>query len=195
MPFELPREDDTPSPSVVMLVDRLARGLIELIAVHGSTLREIEWRDLERVLATAFDGLGFDVELTPSSKDGGKDLVLHCAEQGTNKRYAVEVKHWVSGKRVGHKELLKFVEVVANENHDAGLFLSTSGFSRTAYKAEAHFEHRRVRLAGEDKVIRICQMFVAAQSGVLTPKSSPAQVFHEGAWGVAEAHGHHPTKS
>ncbi|UYG09079.1 restriction endonuclease [Halomonas sp. M4R1S46] len=187
MPFVLPLEDDAPSASVVMLVEQLARDLIALIAENRLTLREIEWRDLERVLAKAFDGLGFDVELTPSSKDGGKDLVLHCMEQGTRRRYVVEVKHWVSGKRVGSTELLKFVEVVAKENHDAGLFLSTSGFNRNAYKAEAHLEHRRVRLAGEDKVMRICQMFVATQSGVLAPKQSLGQVFHDGTWSIATA--------
>ena len=183
MPFNLP-DSDVNDKSVVVLIDNLARSLIALIAKRRSALHEIEWRDLERVLATALDGLGFEVELTPPAKDGGKDLVVHCAEMGTKRRYVIEVKHWCSGKRVSGTELRKFIEVVATEHHDAGLFLSTSGFSRNAYTAEAHLEHRRVRLGGETKILRICQMYVESQSGILLSKPSTEEMILDDTCGI-----------
>ena len=87
-------EDVSP---VVRAVQFLSRTLARLIARNSRALDEIEWRDLERLLAEVFEELGFDVELTPSSKDGGKDLVLSCLICGHGRKYFVEVKHWRSG--------------------------------------------------------------------------------------------------
>jgi restriction system protein len=66
---------------------------------------KIEWRDVERVVAEIFSGIGSKVELIPSSKDGGKDVILECKENGTSKTYTIEIKHWRSGQRVGEKKI------------------------------------------------------------------------------------------
>lgn len=174
--FLIPNDDELPSSSVVLLMDRLARDIIRVIAQNSSELRQVEWRTLERVLAMAFEGLGFDAELTPSSKDGGKDIVLSCMERGTKRRYVVEIKHWVSGKAVGGSYLKKFLDVIVNGEHDSGLFLSTSGFARNASDAVTHLEHRRMRLAGADKIVGLCKMFVMGESGLWVPGRSPTNV-------------------
>ncbi|MEM9456937.1 MAG: restriction endonuclease [Myxococcota bacterium] len=101
MPFQLPDEAEKVRSLVALAVESLARELILLIIKQRSALREIEWRDLERVIATAFEGIGSHVELTPPAKDGGKDIVLTCSENGIRRQYVVEIKHWVSGKQVG----------------------------------------------------------------------------------------------
>jgi hypothetical protein len=113
---------------VVEAMDRIARELIRVIAEDPRELKEVEWRTLERVLATALERLGFEAELTPASKDGGKDIVLMCHERGVRQTYVVEIKHWVSGKRVGGGHLKKFLDVVVTSRHDSGLFLSTWGY-------------------------------------------------------------------
>ena len=139
----------------------------------------MEWRILEHVLATAFEELGFDVQLTPSSRDGGKDIVLECMERGTRRRYAVEIKHWVSGQAVPGSHLKKFLRVVVNEKHDSGLFLSTSGFAQNAYDALIHLEHKRMRVAGKDKVLKLCELYVSRESGVWTPERPPSEVLFD----------------
>jgi len=179
-PFPMPKNEETPSNSVVILMEQLARELIRLIAQEREVLWKIEWREVERVIAVAFDGLGFDVKLTPPTKDGGKDIVLSCVEKETRKQYAIEVKHWVSGQRVRGVDLRKFLEVVVNEQHDSGLFLSTSGFAHNAYQAIAHLEHKRIRLAGADKMISVCQLFVRAESGMWIPNQGTSQILFDG---------------
>jgi hypothetical protein len=173
LPFVVPTEWGLPSDSVISLMDRLARDIIRVIAQNSGELRHVEWRQLERVLATAFEGLGFEAELTPASKDGGKDIVLTCMEQGTKRRYVVEVKHWVSGKAVGGSHLRKFLDVIVSGEHDSGLFLSTSGFARNAQDSVMHLEHRRMRLAGAEKVVGLCQMYVRGESGLWVAKRGP----------------------
>jgi hypothetical protein len=177
--FVVPLEEKSPGNSIISLMDQLARNIIRVIAQNGGQLRHVEWRDLERVLATVFDGLGFDAELTPSSKDGGKDIILTCIERGARRQYVVEVKHWVSGKAVGGSYLKKFLDVIVSGKHDAGLFLSTSGFARNAQESVEHFEHRRMRVGGADKVIRLCQMFVLGESGLWLADRSPTTVLFD----------------
>ena len=145
----------------------------------GEELRHVEWRILEHVLAAAFDDLGFDAQLTPSSKDGGKDIVLECVERGTRRRYVVEVKHWLSGQSVPGSHLKKFLRVIVNEKHDSGLFLSTSGFTHNAYDSLVHLEHKRMRVAGKDKIVRLCQVYVKRESGVWTSEQPLTEVLFE----------------
>lgn len=175
----LPVEDEGPSESVVALMDRVVRDIIRAIARNSEELRHVEWRILEHVLATAFEELGFDVQLTPSSRDGGKDIVLECMERGTRRRYAVEIKHWVSGQAVPGSHLKKFLRVVVNEKHDSGLFLSTSGFAQNAYDALIHLEHKRMRVAGKDKILKLCELYVSRQSGIWTSERPPSEVLFD----------------
>jgi hypothetical protein len=59
--FEDLAEQDVPPTSVTLLMDRLARDIVRIIATRPAELRHVEWRTLERVIAEALEGLGFDV--------------------------------------------------------------------------------------------------------------------------------------
>jgi HJR/Mrr/RecB family endonuclease len=172
--FDSSFESDLPTSKVVVLMDNLARNLIRAIADNSSELRRIEWRILELVLATAFEGLGFEVELTPSSKDGGKDIVLQCIERGSRKKYAIEIKHWLKGKRVGSSQLRKFLDVVVTEDHDRGLILSTSGFTTEAGQHLEYLEHTRLQVGGPAKMVDLCKMYVRGASGLWIADQTPS---------------------
>jgi restriction endonuclease Mrr len=159
---------------VVELMDRLARGIIRAIAANPEELKLVEWRVLERVLATALEELGFEAELTPPSKDGGKDIVLVCWELGVRHTYLVEIKHWVSGKRVGGGHLKKFLDVVVTSKHDSGLFLSTSGYALGVGAQVSNLEHSRLRVAGSSKMVDLCKMFVRGESGIWVANGLPS---------------------
>jgi restriction endonuclease Mrr len=174
----VPNSNDQLSDSVVALMDRLIRDVIRAIARNAAELEKVEWRILERVVAAAFEELGFNVHLTRSGKDGGKDLILECMEHGTRRHYIVEVKHWVCGKAVPGGQLRKFLNVVVNEKRDSGLFLSTSGFARNAGDALVHLEHKRVRMGDKEKILSLCQLYVTSQSGLLI-EQTPTEVFFQ----------------
>jgi len=159
---------------VVIAVRNLSEELARLIAKNPRYLDEIEWRDLERLLGTVFDALGFDVEVTPSAKDGGKDLVLTCVASGNGKKYLVEVKHWRSGQGVGGSLVKQFVHVLASEKAEHGLFLATYGYAANALEAITEIERKKVSLGREAKIVSLCQTFVRAESGIWSvPTSLP----------------------
>jgi hypothetical protein len=115
---------------VLRVTRRAVRDLLEVVSSDPTQLLAMEDRDVERLIATVAENLGFDVELTRSTKDGGRDLVLRCTDHaGHAKCYYVEVKHWVCGKRVGPRQLCDLLSVVARDGADGALVTSTSGFS------------------------------------------------------------------
>ena len=161
--------------AVKMYCSTLARH----IAKNPRILDEIEWRDMERVLAEVFDSFGFEVELTPSAKDGGKDIVLSCIASGHKKKFLVEVKHWRSGQKVGSKKLKDFVQVVAIEQAEKGLFLSTYGFASNAVEALTEIEKQQLSFGEESKVVSMCKLFVRIESGLWLPPSELPELLFE----------------
>jgi restriction system protein len=110
------REQPDQGARVHLLIRSISHKFAKMVAENPSVLDHLEWRDLERVMARVMEGLGFDVTLTPPSKDGGKDLILRCDATRGKESYIVELKHWRSGKRVGKQSVSDFMEI----NHSSG---------------------------------------------------------------------------
>ena len=154
---------------VQTIFQTVTQGLAKLVAQNPKILDQLEWRQVESLLAEVLSGIGFRTELTPSSKDGGKDIVLECVVSGRRHTYIVEVKHWRSGKKVGATQINDFLRVVVRERRNAGLFLSTYGFSSTAFEALAHIERQRLRLGTQEKIVSLCRTYVTSIAGIAIP--------------------------
>jgi restriction system protein len=161
-------------------VNDLAVDLSNLVARRGTALQDIEWRDLERVVAVALDGIGFEVTLTPSSQDGGKDVIAKCTLNGKRCTYYIEIKHWTSGKRVGIEDIKRFVEVNVKEGTDGGLFLSSSGYATPVYAHLSEISEKRIRFGQDVKIVSLCQHFVQTSGRALwTPQDVLPQILFE----------------
>lgn len=163
-----------------IIVQTLARQFAHMIARNARALDRVEWRDLERIIAEIFGGLGFHAELTPSSKDQGRDVILECFVKGTHRSYIIEVKHWRSGARVGSSAVREFVDVVAREARDGGVFLSTYGYTGNAFEAITEIERQRVKFGGEEKIAALCRKYTRAAAGLWSPPEVLADILFEG---------------
>ncbi|MGH7487681.1 MAG: restriction endonuclease, partial [bacterium] len=163
-----------PTTRIASLVLELSRALAREVAADPRALDEIEWRQLELMLGAVFDELGFDAEVTPSAKDGGKDLILRVSDRQDSAIWAVEIKHWRSGQRVGKGKVRDFVEVIARDGYEGGLFLATHGYTQDAFRALSEVERTRLRVGTEEKVLSLCRTFVKAERGLWSPASDDA---------------------
>lgn len=152
----------------------------QLVAEDPDNLQKIEWRQVERMLAEVFEGIGFEVELTPPSKDGGKDIILQCRLAGDRKSYIVEIKHWRSRSRVGNKDIREFLDVVLSEEREGGLFLSTFGYCSNIFECLTEIERKKLRFGEQDKVVTLCQQYLKVEAGIWTPQTRLADVLYEG---------------
>lgn len=157
----------SPTPTsearISAIVREMSEEMARAVARDPAALDYLEWRDLERMVHAVLQGLGFDAELTPGSKDGGKDIIVRLTEGALTRSFAVELKHWRSGKGVGVDAVRDFVSVVAREQHESGLFLSTSGYTTALTAALTEIERQRVRLGSENKVVNLCRTWVRSE--------------------------------
>jgi len=141
--------------------------LIKMILNNPAEIVKIEWRDFERLMADVLEEIGFKVELTPPSRDGGKDIILRC--KNNNKTYIVEIKHWASGQKVSGKFLSEFLNVIINEERSKGLFISTFGFANNAFEGLTRIDREKIKVADKEKVMSLCDIYVRKRAGLLLP--------------------------
>ena len=161
--------------ALLRLVENASNSFAKLVCRDPTLLRSLEWRDVERMLATVFAGLGFSVQLTPGAKDGGKDIVLGFLVSGKFHSYYVEVKHW-SEKPVGGRIVKQFLSVVARDQQDGGILLATSGFSATAIEVVTEFAPD-FRFGDDNSIVTFCRTYIAVGQGLLTPPN-PMKLLH-----------------
>ncbi|WP_420337003.1 restriction endonuclease [Roseibium sp.] len=166
---QLHAPDSDVEREVVQTLRETSRQLAKLVARDARALVSMEWRDMERLMAEVFEGLGFSAELTPPSKDGGKDVIVTCEVKGRRATYFLEVKHWRSATRVGSNAVQELLNVVVAEKVAGGLFLSTYGFTSNAFEQLTVLDRKRIRFEDQEKIVSLCQTYVKAKSGVWSP--------------------------
>lgn len=149
---------------VVELSTELVKRLALVIAERPGELRALFWRQVEELVGVLFAGLGFEVEVTPPSADGGKDVICTCTVEGTKRKYYIEVKHHQTDVAAGYVK--SFVQVVANDRTDGGLYLSTGGFGPSAFQVVAEVG-RPVALGDSNKLVGLCRLYRQHRSGLL----------------------------
>ena len=172
------REDEAAAP-VTLVVRAMAERLCDLVARNPSCLDQIEWRDLERLIAAALSKIGFSVELTRSAKDGGKDVVACCLVEADKKIFYIEIKHWVKGGHPGMDEVTSFVEVNARDATDGGLFLSTSGYTQEVYGKLGEISRQHVKLGEREKITSLCRYYVKQKGVWRSERPLPDLLFEE----------------
>lgn len=157
------------------LSDKLAK----CIAENPRYLDDIEWRELERVVQHTFEELGFSSEVTPGSKDGGKDVILRCRINNEEHTYYVELKHWRSGQKVGGAALEEFLQVIINEEVNGGLFLSSYGYCGNAFEMLTAIHRQSLKIGGKQKIYSLCKQYVMSKSGIWSQTDSLIDTLYE----------------
>lgn len=112
--------------------------------VEGMTPREFEYFVAELAYRQ-----GFDVEITPISRDGGYDLLATGEFDGKLRTILMEAKKWAPQNKVPVKEIRALRGVVGIRQGTNGFLVTTSKLTRDA-KAEAKVDGVVQFIEGED---------------------------------------------
>lgn len=166
-----PKDKNNPNP-VFLAVTNLAKELARIVAKTPNALDNIEWRDMERIIAIIFKELGFHVTLTPASKDGGKDVIVEYEIDQQQYSYIIEIKHWPSDQKVGKEYVSDFISVITKEHRHGGLYLATYGYSKNISEVYSEVEREKLRLGDKTEIISLCRTFVKSENGIMVPEPS-----------------------
>lgn len=159
-------EDEDFDSEILIIVRNTIDKFCRAIAQNPLALNALEWRDIERIVAETLETIGFNVELTRSTKDGGKDIIVSFTVNKNKFKYYIEVKHWREGGKPGDKHIKSFIQVNARDETNGGIFISTSGYTNSIYTRLAEFSTQQIKLGDKRKIISLCQEYVLRKDGV-----------------------------
>jgi hypothetical protein len=143
-------------PSLVDVNDELVRYL----AAHPEFLFKLTSRRFEELIATLLEDHGFDVELTPATRDRGKDILAWIQNSITSLLVFVECKRYRPDRPVGVGVIRSVVGTQRIYQANKSLVVTTSYFSRPA-REEQRLVERQLDLKDYNDVVAWLRQFGA----------------------------------
>ncbi len=143
-----------------ILIARTMQEAIKLAERDRSALMRLAPRQFEEFLEEIFTRLGFKVELTKATRDGGADLLCLKSEHGIPFRLAVEAKRYKEDRPIDVSLVRSFVG--ANEQFKANrlLYVTTSYYTRPAQDYADKFASHILTLKDYDQIREWCQEYM-----------------------------------
>jgi HJR/Mrr/RecB family endonuclease len=119
----------------VIDAESMAEHITSNIAEPKETISNTElWEKIEKMngyefedyVCNLYESLGYEVEHTPYSGDGGKDAIL----RKNGDIYLVECKHYLSGRQIGERDLRIFDSAMHDYNAKMGFYINLGRFKR-----------------------------------------------------------------
>lgn len=117
-------------------------GIIDVVAKEPEVLFKMTPRQFEELMAELFIKEGFKVELTPSTRDGGKDLYAFRTDSTGQTLYAVECKQYRPTHKVGRPIVQLLNGVIEQERLTGGVIATTSYFTKDAKESAELLKYR-----------------------------------------------------
>lgn len=130
-----------PQPLVVAVEETNAE-ILERLRVNPKEFWRISPRKFEEIVAELLERMGYKVELTPLSGDGGFDMYAARKDHVGRFLFLVECKRYVPPHKVGVQVIRSLYGVVQQKNANAGIIATTSFFTKGAVAFEQEREHQ-----------------------------------------------------
>ena len=114
--------------------------LIEKVRANINYIYELTSRQFEEMIAELFFRNGFKVELTKTTRDGGKDIIAISNTFDAPIKYIIECKRYASHRKVSLEYVQRLLGVKIAENANKAMLVTTSHFTNDAIAfAKRHF--------------------------------------------------------
>lgn len=124
------------APIVVDINEELKKYLSK----HPEKLYDLSPRKFEELIAEILSDFGFDVELTPATRDGGKDIYAYIKNQVCSFLVFVECKKWTPSQHVGIEVVQRLYGVQQINKANKSMVVTTSYFTNPAIEESKRYE-------------------------------------------------------
>lgn len=121
--------DESPTITILPANDKIFAYLAE----HPEEIyRNLSSREFEEFMAQLYNKLGYNVELTQTTRDGGKDIILRKPDVLGDMIYYVECKRYKEKNKVGLDIVQRLTGIVETDKVNGGIIATTSYLSPIA---------------------------------------------------------------
>lgn len=133
----------TPPPQPLRIeLAEINETLLRKIAASPSLMYDLSPRKFEELVAELLTRQGYTVDLTPPSKDGGKDIYVARRNDLGTFLYLVECKKYSLDNPVGVDIVRALYGTVQAEHATAGILVTTSRFTKGATDFQKQVEYQ-----------------------------------------------------
>jgi len=113
--------------------------LISYLSKHPEVVYELSPRKFEELIAELLKDMGYEVTLTPSSKDGGRDILAVVKLPNNQKMLTlIECKKYRPSNKIGIEIAERFMYIVdTKERANSGIIVTTSFFTKGVLKLQS----------------------------------------------------------
>lgn len=123
--------NDSPTITIMPANDKVFAYLAE----HPEEIyRNLTPREFEEFMAQLYNKLGYNVELTPKTRDGGKDIILRKPDVLGDMVYYVECKRYKERNKIGLDVVQRLAGIIETDKVNGGVIATTSYLSPIAEK-------------------------------------------------------------
>lgn len=120
-------------------INSVSSELIAYLANNPNALHALRPKQFEELIAEILSRFGWQVELTPESKDGGYDILgVTNVAGGIRSSYIVECKKYASANEVGVEVARQLLHVKSEKKVSHAMIVTTSDFTKGVYDFQAN---------------------------------------------------------
>ena len=113
-------------------INEISDELISYIGKHPGFIRNLDPRKFEELVASILEAQGYEVTLTPKSRDGGKDIVAVYKGSFGHLMFVYECKHYDNKNKVGVGAVRGLYGVKMAGQYNQAVLVTTSSFTKPA---------------------------------------------------------------
>jgi len=125
--------DDPPPQSQLVVIKEISDELLRELQRDSRQAYKLTPRKFEYLVAELLTRSGYSVEVTSTTRDGGKDVIARMKTPAIEFTLYVECKKYEPGRNVGVEVVRQLFGVVQSDRVSGGLIVTTSGFTKGAY--------------------------------------------------------------
>lgn len=115
-----------------VVCSRINRELFQYFCSNPEKLYYLTYESFETMMAVIYNNLGYHIECTPISHDGGKDIIITNRTNLGKFIYYVECKKNNPGRPLGVGMVRQFLSTIETDRVNGGIIATTSYFSKPA---------------------------------------------------------------
>ena len=130
---------DPKSPIIINDMDEVVKNYFKR---NPDKLYEMHPRKFEELIASIFKDLGFDVELTKATRDGGRDIIASIRTAATNFLAYVECKRYSADNKIDVGIIRDVAGVQYIDKPSKSIIVTTSFFTKDAKEIAKKIENQ-----------------------------------------------------
>lgn len=120
--------------SIIITLSPINDKVLKYLSKNPEAFYQLSGSDFEIVMAEIYNKLGYKVECTQSTRDGGKDIIIRKPEILGDFIYYVECKKYAAKRHIGVGIIRNLIGTVDTDRVNGGILATTSFFSPDAKK-------------------------------------------------------------